>query len=378
MHRRFFSIITLSLLSASAILAGCGDDGETTQGTGGSAGASTDGTGGAGGQGGGSGGAGGQGGGAGGEGGAGGSGGQGGGSSAVPETIAGFDATKGEFVEGLDYHKGTAYVGVVFTGAVFTVDVTTKAVKPFGNVPPYGQNEAAFVGIAVGPDGLLYGALNAFAPGPVTGIYQFPQNGGQAKLFATDLQMKFGNDIRFGAAGELYVSDSMAGVIWKISKDGLIVTKWAEDPLLAPDPTVCNVMTDFHLGINGLVRSGDAFYATNTDKASIVKIPVNADGSAGKPEIYLPTDCATLGGADGIAVDPDTSDLLVAANYKNTILRIKSDKTITPIAQGAPLTSPASLAIDTDHDALLITSAAFESVAMPASAKPALHSLSLK
>jgi sugar lactone lactonase YvrE len=256
--------------------------------------------------------------------------------------------------------------------------MTSKTVKPFGNVPPYGQNEAAFVGIAVGPDNLLYGALNAFAPGPKTGIYKFAQNGGEATLFASDPQIQFGNDIRFGAGGELYLTDSFTGVIWTISKDGTTVSKWAEDPLLAPDPTVCNVQTDFHLGVNGLIQSGDAFYATNTDKASVVKIPINADGSAGTPEIYIPTDCATLSGADGITVDPDTKDLLVAVNYKNTIVRIKADKTITPIAQGAPLQSPASLAIDTDRDALLITSAAFEKVADPANAKPALVSLSLK
>lgn len=372
MLTRLLSIATVALFAvAPAAIAGCSDDDpSSTQSTSSASGSgSTSGTGGEGG-----------------EGGAGGTtsgtGGQGqggaGGQSAGIETLVGFDPAKYEFVEGLDYRNGTAYVGAVPTGAVYSVDVATKQVKAFGAVTLPPQNQGSLVGLSLGPDDLLYAAVNSFSPSIKTGVYRFSKAGGQATLFASDQGMTFLNDIRFDAAGDLFVTDSMSGTIFKVSKDGQTVTPWLSDPLLTPDPTVCNVTTDYHLGVNGIVRRGDAFYVTNTDRASIVKIPVMADGKAGTPEIYLPTDCATLSGADGIVVDPHTDDLLVAVNYKNVILRIKADKSMSKAAEGAPLSSPASLAIDEQRDALLITSAAFEAFANPANAKPALVSLPLQ
>jgi hypothetical protein len=367
MSTRLLSIATVAFFAAApAVIAGCSDDDpSSTQSS-----SSASGSGGAGGTGD-EGGAGGTGGGTGGQGGA-------GGQSGGIETLVGFDPAKYEFVEGLDYRGGTAYVGAVITGAVFSVDVAAKQAKPFGATPPIPPNQGALVGLSLGPDDLLYAAVNSFSPSLQTGVYRFSKAGGEATLFASDPALKFANDIRFDAAGDFFVTDSMSGTIFKVSKDGMTVTPWASDPLLQPDPAVCGVVTDFHLGVNGIVRRGDAFYVTNTDRASVVKIPIMADGKAGAPEIYLATDCATLSGADGIIVDPHSDDLLVAVNYKNTILRVKPDKSIMKVAEGAPLQSPASLAIDKERDALLITSAAFESIMDPAKAKPALVSLPLQ
>ncbi|MDC0740638.1 SMP-30/gluconolactonase/LRE family protein [Polyangium mundeleinium] len=361
MHSRSLSIAIVSfLVSTSALVAGCSDDPApaSTQ-------SSSSGSGGSGG--------------AGGNGGTGGQGGDGGGggSSSAPEVLAAFDPMKGEYVEGLDIKDGVAYVGAVLTGQILKVDLATGAISPFGAMPAFPQNGGALVGLTLGPDGAVYGALNITAAGgPQTGIYRVAPAGGDATLFASDPGMVFNNDLRFDAAGDLFVSDSMSGAIFKVSKDGGTVSKWVEGMLLTPDPTVCGVQTNFHLGINGFVRAGDAYYATNTDRASIVKIPVNADGSAGTPEVFLATDCATLSGADGIAVDPSTGDLIVAINYKETILRIGMDKSVKSIASGEPLQSPASLVVD--DETLYITNAAFAALASdPSKAKPSLAKLAL-
>ncbi|MDI1479340.1 SMP-30/gluconolactonase/LRE family protein [Polyangium sp. y55x31] len=361
MHSRPLSIAILSfLVSTSALVAGCSYDPAPAS-TQSSSSSSSSGSGGSGG--------------AGGAGGNGGNGG-GGGSSSAPEVVAAFDPMKGEYVEGLDVKDGVAYVGAVLTGQILKVDLATGAISPFGAMPAFPQNGGALVGLTLGPDGAVYGALNITAQGgPQTGIYRVPAAGGEAMLFASDPAMAFNNDLRFTEAGDLLVSDSMSGTIFKVTKDGT-VSKWLEDMLLTPDPAICGVQTNFHLGINGFVRAGDAYYATNTDRASIVKIPVNADGSAGQPEVFLATDCATLSGADGIAVDPSTGDLIVAVNYKETIIRVGMDKTVKSIASGEPLQSPASLVVDDGN--LYITNAAFAALASdPSKAKPSLAKLVL-
>ncbi len=302
-----------------------------------------------------------------------------GGAGAVPELVVGFDPNKGQFVEGLDIKDGIAYVGALLTGQIVTVDLAKKTIADYGATLAFPQNGGALVGMTLGSDGALYAALNVTAAGgPTTGIYRVAPGGGVAKLFAADPAMAFANDLRFNAAGELLVSDSMTGTIFKIAKDGA-VSKWLSDPLLTPDPTVCGVNTMFHLGVNGFVQSGNAYYATNTDRASIVKIPVNADGTAGTPEVFVASDCAKLSGADGIALDEATGDLIVAVNYKNALLKIGKDKSVTTLATGEPLQSPASLFVDSKEGSVYITCAAFEALAAdPSKAKPSLLKLQLR
>jgi len=367
MNSRSFSIaIASALLASAAFSAGCGGDtssGTSASGTGGSTGTSTStgattsagtttstsagtGTGGA---------------------------------SAAPEVVFAFDPAKGQFVEGLDIKGGVAYVGALPTGQIVTVDLAKHTVADYGATPTFPMNGGALVGLTLGADGALYAALHVTAAGgPKTGIYRVAPGGGAATLFASDPMMAFANDLRFNAKGELLVSDSISGKIFKVAKDGTVST-WLSHALLTPDPTVCGENTMFHLGINGFVLSGGAYYATNTDRASIVKIPVNADGSAGTPEIFVATDCKKLSGADGIAVDESTGDLFVAVNYKNTVLRIRKDKSVETVATGDPLQSPASLFVDSKGGSLYVTCAAFEALAAdPTKAKPSLLRLPLQ
>ncbi|APR81493.1 Hypothetical protein A7982_06842 [Minicystis rosea] len=362
MNSRSLSLAIVSLLiGASALSAGCGSSAESTTGTGGQGTSSTTGTGGQGTT------------------SSTGTGGKGtGGGVHAPEIVAAFDPAKGQFVEGLDIKNGIAYVGALVTGEVLAVDLQKHDIKPFGATPAFAQNQGALVGLTVGPDGAVYAALNITDPnGPKTGVYKIPAAGGTAQLFASDPAMFFTNDLRFDDAGDLLVTDSMSGTIFKVEKDGT-VSKWLSHMLLTPDPTVCNVETTYHLGVNGIVKHGDAYYATNTDRASIVKIPVNPDGSAGTPEVFVPTDCARLSGADGIAVDAAKGDLIVAVNYQDTVVRIGQDKTITTIVAGDPLQSPASLYVDDKAHSVYVTCAAFAALAVdPSKAKPSLVALPL-
>jgi sugar lactone lactonase YvrE len=117
------------------------------------------------------------------------------------------------------------------------------------------------------------------------------------------------NALTFDDAGNVYVSDSFQGVIWKIPPGGGGATTWASDPLL----TTAGVPP---FGANGIAFNHDrsAMFVANTGNDTIVRIPV-AGGSAGTPEVFV----NSINGADGLIIDDD-DNLWVAANQADEIV----------------------------------------------------------
>jgi len=92
------------------------------------------------------------------------------------------------------------------------------------------------------------------------------------------------DDVAIDNAGNIYLTDLTYSGIWKISPDGKEVTMWSDDPFLnwLSDPVL-------PLGVNVAVLDKDQknlYAATTTRDGRIVKIPINADGSAGKAQPY--------------------------------------------------------------------------------------------
>ena len=297
-----------------------------------------------------------------------------------PQIVHEFDVAMFQLPEGLDVRDGTAYVGLV-TGPVFTVDPDDGTATIIGGLMGLPQdNTAIMTGLVAGKQGELYVALDVFAPGDfVTGIYKIPKGGGPGTLFASDPGMLFPNGFAHDANGDLLVTDSFAGAVHRVAiADGKVST-WVSDPaLLGPNPDTCKTDAQFHLGANGIVVDGDRVLVTNSDQASIIEIPVDGQGNAGAPALFLGPDCDGLSGADGLVIEPGTGDILVPVNYKQRIIRIDASKTVTVLAEGGLLQSPATLASHPDGKSVLIANAAFEAATSdPASAHPALLSLAL-
>lgn len=118
------------------------------------------------------------------------------------------------------------------------------------------------------------------------------------------------NALTFDAAGDVYVSDSFQGVIWRIPSGGGGATPWASSPLL----TTAGVPP---FGANGIAfnRDRSAMFVANTGNDSIVKIPVGDDGAAGTPEVFV----NSVNGADGLIMDDD-DNIWVAANQADEIV----------------------------------------------------------
>jgi sugar lactone lactonase YvrE len=148
----------------------------------------------------------------------------------------------------------------------------------------------------------------------------------------------------------LYVSDSFSGRIWKISSDGAL-SVWKQDPLLAT--------AGFPpFGANGVAfdRTGSYLYVANTGDDRIVRIAVNADGSAGAATIFA----TGIDGADGIAFDV-RGNLYVCANQADEIAVIGTDGTRVATYRGTgsdALHFPASLVFRGRE--LFITNLAFD------------------
>jgi sugar lactone lactonase YvrE len=262
---------------------------------------------------------------------------------AAPTIVTAFDPAAGELPEGVATKDGFAYVGFAPLGEITKIDLGTGSRTRFAKLPKPVPNKGFMTGLTFGPDGLLYAALVSFDPSVQPGIYRVGAAGGDASLFAKDPKMAFPNGLVFDAAGALFVTDSAAGTIFKVARSGA-VTPWASSVLLAGDPAQCGGSGNpFPIGANGLAERGGAFFATNTDKGSIVRVAINPDGSAGAPTAAIGPDCAALGGADGLTVD-SRGDFVVAVNRQDKVVRVSRTGAIDLVATGSPLDFPASLA----------------------------------
>jgi len=64
-------------------------------------------------------------------------------------------------------------------------------------------------------------------------------------------------------------------------------------------------------------------------------VPVNADGSAGKPQNYVAS-AEFRRGADGIDIDSG-GNIFAAVSQQNRIVMIRPDHSIAIVAEGPPL-----------------------------------------
>jgi sugar lactone lactonase YvrE len=117
------------------------------------------------------------------------------------------------------------------------------------------------------------------------------------------------NDITFDKAGNVFVSDSFQGVVWKTGLRGGTATVFVDSPLLRTTGVP-------PFGANGLRfnRKETALFVANTGDDTVIKVPVTA-GSAGTPEVFT----NSINGADGLIIDKD-DNLWVAANQADEIV----------------------------------------------------------
>ena len=148
-----------------------------------------------------------------------------------------------------------------------------------------------------------FGRANVLSVNPFTGV---------STVFMTVPGSGSGlNALTFDTAGNVYVSDSFRGIIWRTGPAGGLANAWVTDPLL----TTTGVPP---FGANGLAfnRSQTALFVANTGNDTVVKIPVSGSPLvAGKPFVFV----NSINGADGLIIDV-LDRIWVAANQSDEIV----------------------------------------------------------
>ena len=137
------------------------------------------------------------------------------------------------------------------------------------------------------------------------------------------------NALTFDHAGNVYVSSSFTGRVYRTGPSGGTPIVWAEDPQLTPPVPQTLKPNGFPpFGANGLQFNSDesALFVANTANDTIVRIPNNG-GTAGTPAVFT----NSINGADGLFVDKH-DNVWVCANQSDEIVVVdKTGKAISKL-----------------------------------------------
>ena len=236
--------------------------------------------------------------------------------------VTSFDV--GQFPEGLavDWF-GNRYVSLTTFGATESDPGTGQLIRlsPNGRHVPVGPTfDVGFgilTGVALDARGRLYVADASYQASTPPGVWRIERDGSATRVL-TLTDDSFPNGLAF-RGGDLYVSDSLLGVIWKVGTDGS-ASIWVTSPQLLPEES---------FGANGIAFWHGSLYIAVTDAGRIVRVPVGANGAAGTPVVIA--ERPELKGADGIAFDL-RGDLYIATSSANTLLRLAPDGTLVQLA----------------------------------------------
>ena len=245
------------------------------------------------------------------------------------ELVVPFNAAALEFPTSIALDRsGNCFLGMAATSLI-------KKVTPTGAQSVFAKiDDARIQGLAFDFEGnlLVAGAAGIWKVTPA----------GTAGLWA-----KIGpgvlHDLAVDSLGNIYATcqpDDRSGAIWKIDARGN-ASLWFASPLLAPAKSFLPAP----VGASGLALDLQQWtlYTTVTGTGRILEIKINSDGSAGAARIVVEN--AALVGASALRLD-DRGNFYTAVSLTNRITKITPDGSITDLAAGGMLSSPASLALD--------------------------------
>ncbi|OIJ68524.1 SMP-30/gluconolactonase/LRE family protein [Streptomyces mangrovisoli] len=269
--------------------------------------------------------------------------------SAAHPTVAGsrivahFDLAKGQTPENIALEPdGSADLTFAYAHQVahVTLDGHThrRATLPTVTNPATPViGSAIATGIARAHDGTLY---VGYATGTrATGIWRIAPGGGRPRQIAELPPNGLPNGLVLDERRHvLYAADSALGMVWRIPQRGGTPTAWARatalDPLPAPPAS--------GFGANGIKLHGDAVWVSNTDRGTLLRIPVRDDGSAGRIE----TRATGLDGIDDFAFPGHGENVLAALNPSSRLALVRPDGSHTIVLTGDDgLSNPTSVAV---------------------------------
>ncbi|MFJ3906986.1 SMP-30/gluconolactonase/LRE family protein [Streptomyces vinaceus] len=260
-----------------------------------------------------------------------------------PRTVAHFQYSAGETPENIALEPdGSANLTLSYARKVVRVDKhgasRLLAVLPEvpNAAPRFGR--PVVLGIVRAKDGTLY--VNYATGTSQTGIWRIGPHGGTptqiAQLPADSLPNGLALDEKLRV---FYVADSTRGVVWRVPLKGGTATTWAAGTALQELP-------GGFLGANGIKVHNGAVWVSNTDRQTLLRIPVGRDGGAGTIETRA-TGLVDIEDFDFTGQD----DTVLAALQGDEVALVRPNGTHAIVLTSPDgLSSPTAVAVLVKHD----------------------------
>lgn len=224
----------------------------------------------------------------------------------------------GSFPESIVRHpNGDFFVTLQMDGQILKISGDQSIV--FAQLPKEAMTSflAGMVTLNVDQQGQLVVVVMSDNP-DYQGIWGYRVDTGQGRRLASlPCLSNHLNGSAIDETGSTYVADSTLGIIWRVKPGATSGEIWIRDPLLARRPYV-----GLAPGANGLRYFRGALYCTVSDRATIIRVPIEENGSAGIATVH----CTGVHG-DDFAIDDDGT-MYVTTHIYNSIVKIAGSGTI--------------------------------------------------
>ncbi|MER6816255.1 hypothetical protein ABT299_43920 [Spirillospora sp. NPDC000708] len=233
--------------------------------------------------------------------------------------LAHFDRAAGQVAESIAPEPGgSVVIGMISARQVVRVGrdgavqvLATMPLPPGGGATTPVVGAPDVTGVARSDGGAVY-FLYSSGQGGLTGIWRLDRSG-EPRLVVPLPADTFPNALVIDRRRHRFlITDSAGGRIWQAPLSGGEASVWSADPALAPAG---------FFGANGMKIHDGAVWATNSDRGSIVRIPVTKDGGSGRAEVRA----TGLEGIDDFDFTGRGAEILAAINQSSKLVRVGAD-----------------------------------------------------
>jgi hypothetical protein len=263
--------------------------------------------------------------------------------AADSETLVAFDPGAGALSEGVTVDSdGNVFASLSPLGKLVKIAKGSNTAEPFGEVAGLQEGDFGLLGLTVDSSNNVYGGVFS-ANDDARGVWKFDRMSGAAERIEGSSAITLPNSVAFDTDGTMYVTDSVAGAVWRVPANGG-AEQWIVDPALAGDSSLGFPVP---LGANGIAVQDGTVYVGVMEAHKVVAIAIKSDGSAGPISVFGDTGDNPI---DGIAIDAD-GNVYVANPFATAIVRISEGGQVDTVADiDDGLDNPTSVAVAQGSD----------------------------
>ena len=242
------------------------------------------------------------------------------------DVVIDYDLAAGEQPEGVAVDKrGDVFVSLSPLGQIRKIDRDGSESTLATLVPP--NSGFGVLGLAVDAPRNIYAAVATFDPA-TSGVYKVARDGSFARLPGTE-DIAFPNGVTLDKNGNVYVTDTILGAIWRVPAAGGLAHVWFQSALLLGDGSAG---LGVPIGANGIAYRQNEIVVGNSEGERLLRIPIEPDGSAGTATILAQGSAVSF--ADGLAFDVH-GNVWVCLIASSTIVRVSPSGVVTTVATAA-------------------------------------------